>query len=98
MDGNSGESFLVTGNASDSSWTVRYTLITTGTDITSQVTGAGWTTPVLGPGVTTGICVQLTPSVNLATGASKTLLVTGASLDNPVKRDTVLIKTTMFAQ
>jgi len=69
-DGNIAEAFRVGGTAGNSRWAVAYTDASTGTDITSDVTGGGWTTPVLAVGGYRALKVVVTP---LARAAGNTL-------------------------
>ncbi|GAH53607.1 unnamed protein product, partial [marine sediment metagenome] len=93
-DGNVSDTFTVTGNAGGSGWTVTYyDALTGGSDITSDVTGGGWSTGALASGVSTEIRVEVTPS-GLAGGTSKDVLVTSTSAGDS-SQDAVKATTTV---
>ena len=87
--GNVNDSFKITGPGGGSGWTVRYYDIAASTDITSQVTGIGWTTGTLAPGASVGIYCAVTPNTSVSTGSAKTLLITAASIVDSTKTDSV---------
>ena len=64
------------------------------TDITAQITGAGWTTTALAIGASVGLWVQVTPDVATATGTIFPLQLTAVSAKNAQKRDVVKAVTT----
>ncbi len=79
-DGNVSDTFTVTGLAGGSGWTVTYyDALAGGTDITAQVTGAGWSTGALASAASTEIRVEVTPDGTVAAGSSKDVLVTSTS-------------------
>ncbi|MHB1456119.1 MAG: hypothetical protein ACYC0V_04295, partial [Armatimonadota bacterium] len=64
-------------------------------EITSQVTGSGWLSGTLAPGTDTGMFVKVSPDTTVASGSSKTLVITAASVANTVKKDVVKAITTV---
>ena len=79
-DGNTSDTFAVTGTAGGGGWTATYyDALTGGSDITSDVIGDGWSTGVLAPGASEEIRLEVTPDSTLAGGSSKEVLVTSTS-------------------
>ncbi|MHB9134784.1 MAG: C10 family peptidase [Armatimonadota bacterium] len=94
-DGNTSDRVTVTGIAGDSNWTVRYfDTLTGGNNITGQVTGSGWVTPLLTAAGGHEMRVEVTPSTTTAGGTSKNVQVTAKSQADAAKSDTVLTTTT----
>ena len=89
------DSFKITGPSSGSGWNVKYYELTTGVDVTSQVTGTGWLSGTLAPGTNKGISVKLIPDATVVSGSSKTLTITAASISSPTKIDVVKTITTV---
>ena len=88
------DAFLVTGTAGEPGWAVQYFDIATNTDITAQVTGAGFPTGTLAPGTFRGLYVYVTPNGTVPAGGIKTLLITAASVNDPTSVDVVKAVTT----
>ena len=81
-DGNTTDnSLLISGDGGNAQWDVKYYDGTTGgTDITTQVTGGGWTvSPGMARGATTEIRVEVTPLANATTASPYTVDVTASS-------------------
>jgi len=78
-DGNTSDTFTVTGTAGSDGWTITYYSLTEGTDITSDVIEDGWSTGALASGASKEIRLEVTPDSTLAGGSSKEVLVTSTS-------------------
>ena len=87
--GNAIDSFRITGPAGGSGWSVKYYDFTTSTDVTSQVTGAGWVSSILAPGTMGGVFVNIKPDSTVPIGSSITLTMTGTSMSDNTKIDVV---------
>ncbi|MCK4908857.1 MAG: hypothetical protein KAS70_03060, partial [Planctomycetes bacterium] len=97
-DGETSDTFILTGTAGDSDWTVSYyDALSGGTEITSQLTGAGWSTGVLGLGGAKEIRVEITPGIGAAAGIAKDIYINSTSNADNNKRDTVKATTTPVA-
>lgn len=93
-DGFNADTFKVTGPAGGSGWTVTYyDALTGGNNITSSVTGSGWTTPSLTQGSTYDLRVVVSPDSTLADGETKDLLIVATSVGDGTKSDTVKAST-----
>jgi len=93
--GNTTDSYLLTGPAASSGWTVAYFDMTTLKSLTTLFTGtAGLATGALAPGASKGYFVQVTPSATVLTGAAFTLRVTAVSVANTTVKDVVKTVTT----
>lgn len=91
------DGFIVTGTGGSGDWSVSYYDISSGTDITSDVTGAGWSSPVLPPsGGYVELTLEITPEPNILDGSVLEELVTAMSLSDPNKADTVKAVTTFL--
>ncbi|MHB1458706.1 MAG: M6 family metalloprotease domain-containing protein [Armatimonadota bacterium] len=77
--GDASDSFKITGPAGGSGWSVKYFDLSTNADVTSQVTGSGWTSGALAIGASKGIYVNVKPDATVAVGSTKALLMTAAS-------------------
>ena len=95
--GNAIDSFRITGPAGGSGWSVKYYDFTTSADVTSQVTGAGWVSSILAPGIMGGVFVNIKPDATVPLGSSITLTVTGTSMSDNTKIDVVKAVTTCVA-
>ena len=93
--GNSNDTLKITGTGGGSGWTVRYFSIPANADITSQVTGSGWSTGILAPGIYSGLYVQLTPDGTVPSGTTKTLVITTRSMGDSTILDVVKAVTTV---
>lgn len=89
------DSYTVTGTAGGSGWSVKYYDLTSGVEITSQVTGSGWSSGTLASGIDKGIFVKVSPDATVTSGSSKTLLITAASISDGTKKDVVKAVTTV---
>ena len=79
-DGNSSDTFVVTGNGGDADWTVTYyDALVAGSNITGSVTGGGWNSGALASGATREIRVEVTPGAGAGGGTSREILVTSTS-------------------
>lgn len=86
----------VRGTAGSSSWTVRYfDALTGGADITTQVTGTGWSTGELNTGQFKEIRVEVTPDASLAEGTGYDVLLTAISTNDPARKDVAKARTTV---
>lgn len=95
-DGNLPDTFIVTGTAGNAGWGVRYfDALSAGTEITSDVTGTGWSSGVLNPGDTTDIRVELTSPSSATTGTSYDVLVTTTSASDNTRKDAVKATSTV---
>jgi hypothetical protein len=93
-DGAAPDSFLVTGTGSTAQMTVHYfDRATGGTDITSQVTGAGWTGAALSPGIFRDFRVETTLTSAANGNSSRTTTVTAHSVTKPKYLDVVKVVT-----
>ena len=92
--GNANDSFKITGPGSVAGWNVRYYESNTGAEVTSQVTGGGWSSGTIGPGATKGIFVNVKSDATLSLGATNTLLITASSDSDNTKIDVVKAVTT----
>lgn len=99
-DGNYAEAYTVTGTGSGTSahaaWTVRYyNALTGGTEITSSVTGAGWTSASLAPGATAEIRCEVTPNAGAWGAEVYNVLVTTTAPGYGAVKDAVRAATTV---
>ena len=60
-DGNTADSFLVTGTSAGNGWVVKYYDPDTNAERTAAITGSGWQTPTITPGASVGLFAILTP-------------------------------------
>ena len=93
--GNAPDTFNITGTSAPLGWSVVYKINNSGgTDITADITGTGWTTPLLNRGslVTIAVYVIAGPSVMGNTTATQT--VTATSNSDATKQDVGVIQTT----
>ena len=89
------EALTIRGTTAPSGWTVVYKNTSGGSLLTEQVTGSGWTTPVLAVNGTAKIQVDVTPGVTVIGGAVATLSMTVLSSGDPAKQDVGVMKTTV---
>jgi len=94
-DGNTSDSFIVTGNAASGNWTVEY-YDSLSVNITANVTGSGWSTGTLTSGNYTWISANITPS-GLPGGSSFDVLVTSQSVGDSNQKDVVKASTNVTA-
>lgn len=85
------DTFLVTGAAGGEHWSLKYySALTGGTDITAQVTGAGWQTGVIEAGSAVEIRAEAAPDAGVApTGPALQALISGKALNDPGEPDAV---------
>jgi len=94
--GNYADSFRVQGSAGGAPFTVAYyDAAVGGSDISSAVTGAGWVATNIARGGSADLRIEVTPAAGTAGGAQKALAVTGTSLGNSSRSDTVAAVTTV---
>ncbi|MBI4835325.1 MAG: PKD domain-containing protein [Planctomycetes bacterium] len=97
-DGNFNDVFTLTGTAGGSGWFVTYyDDAAAGTDITANVTGAGWATASLASAATKIIRVEVTPDATITNGTVKTLIMVATSSGDTSKKDTVGAATTAIS-
>ena len=82
------DSFKITGSAGGAGWSVRYYDLSS-IDITSQVTGSGWSSGTLASGADRGFFVKVSPDTTVTSGSSKTILITATSVGDGTKKDVV---------
>jgi outer membrane protein assembly factor BamB/uncharacterized membrane protein len=91
----SASAFRLTGTAGSNGWTIKYmSSATGGSDITAQLAGLGWQTPVLVPGATLDCRVEVTPGSTIVAGSTKHVLVSAVAVTSPTLIDTVQASTT----
>lgn len=66
-------------------------------DITADVTGAGWSDNLIGPGGSVELVVEVTPDEAVPGGATKTVQVTATAVADAGKADTVKLTTSVVA-
>jgi len=93
-DGDAADGFTITGRGGNTSWGVSYFDHRTGADITTSVTGTGWTTPSLPPRAYCWVRVEVTAAARLSAGRVASLLITATSVGDGDKRDAVKAITT----
>jgi len=72
-----------------SGWQVQCLDRVTGKDVTTTLTGVGYTTVALAPGVAGGFTLQITPTSTAMSGTAYPLLITAVSSHDATKKDTV---------
>lgn len=92
-NGNISDTYIITGPAALTGWTVTYNL--GATSITSAVTSTGWTTPVLNPAATLLLTVYVTPGSSVVGGEAATQKVTVTSNGDPTQQDVGIMQTTL---
>ena len=95
--GNVSDTFIITGTAVPAGWTVEYKDYTASTVITTAVTSAGWTTPILNPGALLTLAVYVMPGTTLITGAAATQTMTATSSANSARQDVGVLQTTVIS-
>ena len=91
--GASADSFVLTGTASTSLWTIRYFNTTTGQELTSTISGNGLTTATLAPGAKVGILLEVTSHVSPVTQGNIIVVVNAVSTHDNGKVDAVRANT-----
>jgi len=95
-DGSSADSITVTSAGNASGWTVQFAdAATGGNDLTAKITGTGWSTVLLAPGVYKDIWLRMTPASTLTTGGTVTITLTAKSTGDPTHMDVVKTVTTV---
>jgi hypothetical protein len=96
-DGSASDNFKITGTVGGSSWVVQYfDAASGGTNITSLVTGSGWTTPsALAPGASKDLRVTVKPNSTLQFANYKDVLITAASVTDSSLKDAVKAHTSV---
>lgn len=92
-DGNVAGTVKVTGTASGSGWTVSYYDGTSGANLTTAVTGTGWTTATLAIGGSQLLLAYVTPSITPAPGTAFTVQVIARSSVDTLKADVAKVVT-----
>ena len=95
--GNIDDSFTIKNTYSNTGWTVKYYDSSTDADITSQVTGSGWSSGTLAPDGSREIYAIVKPDSTVPFGSTKTLLITAVSESYSEKVDVVKAVTTCIA-
>ena len=94
-DGDTSDTFVVTGTGGATDWTVTYyDALVGGSDITGSVTGVGWNSGALVSGATREIRVEVTPGVGAGGGTFREILLTSTSQGDS-NADTVKATTTV---
>ena len=91
--GSTTDSFTITAPGSGGGWVMHY-FDQAANDISSAVTGSGWTTGNLAPGAGTVFSAQVMPDITIGAGAVNAVLVTAMSNMNPSMQDAVNAVTT----
>jgi streptogramin lyase len=97
-DGNVPNAFQVKASEGEcqSAWLIRYfDALVGGTDITAQMTDTGYPVSLEPVGVK-NLRVEVIPKTRLPAGSSLDLYITGASVEDPSKSDTVRLTTTVI--
>jgi len=95
-DGTATEALRVTGAAGAQGWIVMYyNAWTGGGNITERVTGGGWGTGLLAPGMGREIRVEVRAAPGTPVGLNQVVLVTATSVHRPDKQDAVRAVTTV---
>lgn len=95
-DGSTADSFTVRGPGSSGAFTVRYYVgLSGGSEITSAVTGAGWSTGSLAAGSGSVVRAVVTVARNAALNTVRDTLVTGTSAADPTKVDAARARVTV---
>lgn len=93
-DGNTTDTFTVTGPTPPQSWVITYTDAATQQDVTAQVTTTGWTTSSISAHESKGLLVTVQPADVITAGTILNVLVTATSTGNTEKQDAVKMQTT----
>ena len=91
--GNTGDSFTITCLPPMSGWKAQFIDRATGSDITTAITSAGFTTRVLAAGVVTLYTLHMTPAAGVLMNPCS-VLITATSTGNAAKKDAVKAVTT----
>ena len=93
-DGNTAESFTVTGLPGSNGWAVGYVNYTTNSIITAAVTGAGWNTGVIAPGQYVVVVMRVVPASSVSIGTTKDVWLQAISTHDTTRLDVVKAVTT----
>ena len=93
-DGNTADSFTITGLPGSSGWAVGYVNYATNAVITAAVTGTGWNTGVIAPGQYVVVVLRVVPSGAVSAGASKEVWLQAVSTHDATHVDLVKAVTT----
>jgi Tol biopolymer transport system component len=97
-DGTVNDRFTIRGPAGGDTWVIRYLdKAVGGTDITGQVTGAGWRSPSLAPGQGRTMRLIVGMKVAAPVGTSQTVIIRATSVADPNRKDVVKSVTTVVA-
>lgn len=89
-DGDDADSFVLTGGSGSPVWPLAYyDDWAGGSDITAEVTGAGWVSRILGPGEHLNLRFVLGTTPYTPGGAVKQFMIRAASVSDPAARDAV---------
>jgi streptogramin lyase len=89
--------FIVTGPAGGAYWDVNFYEVSSGNDVTDEITGSGWITPILAGGGSLDLRLEVTPKSGVPNGNILHELVTATSISNANKSDAVKAATTFSA-
>ena len=96
--GNTADAYNLTAPATAANWAVTYLSNGGSQNITTAITGSGWTTPVLAPGATADCWVTVTPGIAAIGGTNETLLITAKSTTDATRLDVGKAVTTALPQ
>jgi Tol biopolymer transport system component len=97
-DAAAADRFLIRGGASARGWVVHYyDRATGGNEITAQVTGDGWASPVVARGERRIVRLEVKAKADAPAGATKTMLVSATSVADGTTKDAAKAVTTVAA-
>ena len=96
-DGNTADSFTITGPAGVGGWAIGYVDNATGAIITGAVTGAGWNTGVIAPGQYVVVLLRVVPSAANSGGMTKEVWLQAQSQMDALQVDVVKTITGVIA-
>ena len=88
-DGDTADSFVLTGTAGSSLWTIRYFKCDTGNELTTSISGNGLTTATLKPGQKMGILLEVTSHLTAQSRDTINVTLSAASAHASGKIDEV---------
>lgn len=99
-DGDIADTFVVTGPTGGAGWTVAYynPEMAGANEITSEVTGSGWTSPSVAVGGTHRLRIEVTPDATLLGNAQRDVLLTITSGSDDSHVDAVRATTTKLSR
>jgi hypothetical protein len=89
--------FIVTGSAGGAYWDVNFYEVSSGNDITADITGAGWTTPISIAGGSLELRLEVRPKLSIPNGNVLEQVITATSISDASKSDAVKAATTFSA-